>query len=302
MIIQRLISFFENRLTSKIENRLSEKFNESKLLIGKSLSDQLKDAKSIHLAEFKVFSQWGDDGIIQYLIRKIPSIKRSFIEFGVENYKEANTRFLLMNNNWRGLVMDGDVENINSIVNDKIYWQHELMAKHAFVTAENVNKLISEENFKGEIGLLHIDIDGNDYWIWEALTVVHPQIVVMEYNSLLGDERSISIPYSPNFVRGEAHYSNLYAGASISALHHLALKKGYFFIGCNSAGNNAYFISNKYKDVFEEVSIKEGYVLSKFREARSETGALLLKSREESLALIKGLSVVNVTTGQNEKI
>lgn len=301
-VIKKIFEILQKKLTINVEHRLLEKLDESKLLLGKLLSEQLKNAQSLHSAEFKIFSQWGDDGIIQYLTRKIPDINKRFIEFGVENYKESNTRFLLINNNWTGLVMDGDFQNIKSIENDAIYWKYDLKAKHAFVTAENVNELILEENIDGEIGLLHIDIDGNDYWIWDALTIVQPQIVVIEYNSLFGSEKSISIPYSPDFVRRKAHFSGLYAGASISALHQLASSRGYFFVGCNSAGNNAYFILNKYKGLVKEVSTEEGYVMSKFREARDTSGNLLLQTREESILLIKGLSVTNVINGKNERI
>ena len=134
--------------------------------------------------EFQVYSQWGEDGLIQYLIDTIIIERPIFVEFGVENYKESNTRFLLVNNNWSGLVIDGSLDNIQSIKKDSIYWRHNLKAECAFITKENINKLIDQNGINGDIGLLSIDVDGNDYWIWDAISVVSPRIVVCEYNSI----------------------------------------------------------------------------------------------------------------------
>ena len=91
----------------------------------------------------------------------------SFIEFGVENYLESNTRFLLINNNWSGLIFDMSKENISEIKKHYYYWRHDLRAETATITAENINDLIEKNGFKKPIGLLSIDIDGNDYWVWK---------------------------------------------------------------------------------------------------------------------------------------
>jgi hypothetical protein len=166
-----------------------DRLTESNMLSAKILIDQIAARgrlTDIHEAEFKVFSQFGEDGIIQYLIRqaKIPSNLHTFVEFGVESYVEANTRFLLMNNNWSGLVMDGSKENVATVQNTALYWKYGLTAIAAFVDADNINGLIQSAGFGGEIGLLCIDIDGNDYWIWDRINVVNPIIVIVEYNSL----------------------------------------------------------------------------------------------------------------------
>jgi len=97
-----------------------------------------------------------------------------------------------------------------------------------------------------------------------------PVILILEYNSLFGLERAITVPYSDSFQRTKAHYSNLYWGASLRALYNLSVKKGYEFIGCNSSGNNAYFILKEYmNNNLKPISLKEGYVMSKFRESRN---------------------------------
>ncbi|MFD2834228.1 hypothetical protein [Gramella sp. AN32] len=271
---------------------------------GKIWSELLKqkNIESIQDAEFKVFSQWGDDGIIQYLINYLDIKNKTFIEFGVEDYQEANTRFLLINNNWSGLVMDGNENNIVKIKSDEIYWKYDLEAKAAFITAENINQLIKEEGIDGEIGLLHIDIDGNDYWIWKALEVVNPIIVIVEYNSVFGSERAITIPYKADFNWTETHYSNLYFGASIPAFYDLAKEKGYDFIGCNSAGNNAYFVKKDSLKNLKPLTVQEGFVKSKFRQSRDQNGNLNYLKTEEQFTTLKELPVYNTRSKKVETI
>jgi hypothetical protein len=276
--------------------------DELKLMNGAILSKMINlEEKNIQNIEFKVFSQFGDDGIIQYLIKKIADIPTNFIEFGVENYEESNTRFLLENNNWSGLVIDGDETNIKFIRNKANFWRYDLTAITSFVTSENINQLINTHFNTKDIGLLHIDIDGMDYWIWESIQF-NPVIVIIEYNSVFGAERAITVPYQADFIRKNAHYSNLYAGASLAALYFLAQKKGYEFIGCNNAGNNAYFVR---KDFTENLTIKnlaEGFVCSKFRESRSETGELTYLQGDERLKIIKKLPIFNVITNTIEDL
>jgi len=278
--------------------------NNISFLIGQLLAKDIASNKHLNIqsAEFKVFSQWGDDGIIQYLINKINISNKTFIEFGVENYLESNTRFLLMNNNWTGLIFDGSKKNIDFVKKDEIYWKYDLIAEQAFITSENINTLIGKSGIIGEIGLLHIDIDGNDYWIWKNLEIVKPDIVIIEYNSVFGIERAITIPYKANFNRTKAHYSNLYAGASLLAFCDLALEKGYSFIGTNSAGNNAYFILKEKLDGVNSLDCKEGYTESKFRESRNKKGELTFLRADDRLKEIKGLPIYNTRTKKIEKL
>lgn len=260
--------------------------------------DKIRDFADV---EFSVFSQWGEDGIIQWLIHKIPSIPDTFIEFGVENYKEANTRFLLCNQNWRGLVLDGSKNNIDDIRSDKISWRHDLEAVRAFVTAENINALISECGFGEDIGLLSIDIDGNDYWVWKAITAVRPYIVVIEYNAVFGDLHSLTIPYQPSFERTKGHHSNLYFGASIRALTDLAKAKGYTFVGTNSAGNNAFYVRD---DHAESIINRIDRIVprpSRFREARNDRGQLTFLRGLSRPTPIENCDVMDLSSGKQER-
>ncbi|MDJ0927419.1 MAG: hypothetical protein QNJ73_07175 [Gammaproteobacteria bacterium] len=276
------------------------------LLLGRLLALNVRalgQIGSLHEAEFKVFSQFGDDGIIQWLVHHVQIPHDTFIEFGVEDYSESNTRFLMMNNNWSGFVMDGSEENIERLKTSESFWKYELFAEAAFVDTENINDLIAKAPFDREIGLLHIDIDGNDYWVWQAIDTISPIVVVLEYNSVFGAERAITIPYDNAFYRTTAHYSNLYFGASLRALYNLSDSKGYGFVGCNSAGNNAYFVRrDKLNNVVREISLEAGFVASKYRESRDADGNLTLLAGDERLAVIRGMPVVNTDTGEIEKL
>lgn len=268
--------------------------------LNKAAYDRIID--NIQLAEFKVFSQWGDDGIIQFLVDYLDIESKTFIEFGVQDYTEANTRFLLMNNNWTGLIMDGSPDYMNTAKQNDIYWQYQLTALPVFITTENINSLISQNGFNGELGLLHIDIDGNDYWVWKQIDIISPVIVIVEYNSVFGPDKAWTVPYKADFYRSYAHHSNLYFGASLLSLCDLAEEKGYNFIGSNSHGNNAYFVRKDKMKNLRPVDPKTGYVLSKFRESRDVEGNLTYISSGDRLKAIAGMEVYNTRTDQLEKI
>jgi hypothetical protein len=246
-------------------------------------------------AEFRVFSQWGEDGIIQAIIETVRPAVRTFIEFGVHDYRESNTRFLLVNNNWSGLVIDGGQANVDTIRKDPIYWQHNLKAECQFITRDNIDSIFQRCGIAGEIGLLSIDIDGNDYWVWKDLKTVNPAIVIVEYNSRFGADRAVTTPYAPGFVRAEAHYSQIYCGASLKAMWLLAREKGYVLVGCNSAGNNAFFVR---RDLLvaplKERTVSEAFVASQYREARNQDGNLAFLSAEDEKRLLASLPVVDV--------
>ncbi|HEX8691509.1 MAG TPA: hypothetical protein VF746_03645 [Longimicrobium sp.] len=247
--------------------------------------------------EFKVYSQWGEDGIIQFLVRTVPVANRVFVEFGVENYTEANTRFLLVSDGWSGLVMDGDADQIGEVKRSREYWMYNLKAVHAFVTRDNINSLLAENGLSGEIGLLSIDIDGNDYWIWEAIRVVEPTIVVVEYNYRFGPEAAVTIPYADDFNRFSAHPSRIYYGASLRALCLLAERKGYDFVGCGRNGVNAFFVrKDRRPSSLPALSAAEGYVPGTFAEPQERDGEKVRLRFEEEIELLRSLDLplVNV--------
>lgn len=280
-----------------INNQISKQDTETSLILqGKILSElnRNKSSKNIQDYEFKVFSQNGEDGIIQFLIQNTEIKNKTFVEFGVETYKEANTKFLLLNNGWSGLIIDGDKDAMEKIASSDLHWKYDLKSIGNFITKDNINKIIKSAGIEGEIGLLSVDIDGNDYWVFENIDCINPQILIMEYNSMFGDTHKISVPYDENFVRSQKHYSNLYYGASIAALCDIANKKGYDLVGSNSFGNNLFFIRHDCNKLKIKLTPKEAYVKSKFRESRDENGKLTFLSHKEGLELIKNKPIVNI--------
>ncbi|MCP1384368.1 hypothetical protein [Runella salmonicolor] len=251
----------------------------------------------LHDFEFKVFSQRGEDGIIQFLINNvaIPETSKVFVEFGVETYIESNTRFLLINNNWSGLVIDGDKDNTNFIKRDSIFYNYNLKVETAFITKSNINQILKKNNLTGEVGILSIDIDGNDYWIWESISSIDPIIVIIEYNSLFGNIRAITTPYDDNFQRTKYHYSNLLFGSSLKALCMLAERKKYSLVGTNSTGTNAFFIRNDKIGALKIFDHTNGYTKAQFTEARDKNGKILgTMNWEDKENLIRGKIVFDV--------
>jgi hypothetical protein len=251
--------------------------------------------------EFQVSSQFGEDGIIQYLLQRVPIERKIFVEFGVEDYKEANTRFLLQNDGWSGLVMDGSAANVDAIRQDPIYWRCNLNAQTAFITRENINDLLKTHGVTGDIGLLSIDIDGNDHWVWEAITIAQPRIVICEFNALFGTA-PVTIPYDAGFQRHNAHSSNVYFGASLGALTALAEKKGYRLVAITSQAVNAFFVRDDVATSVPKLSATEAWRPSSVRESRGADGSLTFQSPDTLLQEIGHLPVIDVVTGQQRTI
>ncbi len=300
--LKRLFAFLPNlKLLPFFHEEYLNDLKSPKILMGKILANQISQKKVnvISDTEFKVFSQWGDDGIIQYLINNIEIPHKTFIEFGVENYREANTRYLLINDKWSGFVIDGSRENIEYIKKDVVSWACNLHTCNAFITKENINELISRFLHKGyssEIGLLSMDIDGNDYWVWNEINVINPVIIIAEYNAAYGAEKAWTIPYKADFYRMNEDATLQYWGASLNAFCQLAEKKGYYFIGCNSNGNNAYFVRKDKIADLKPLTASMGFVDASFREYVDEHGERVHGSKR--LELIKGKKMFNVETNQ----
>lgn len=246
--------------------------------------------------EFRVFSQMGEDGIIEWLLRNLDIRVERFIEFGVGDFTESNSRYLMRNRNWRGLVLDCDEANIETIRCDEVSWRHDLMARQAHITRDNINTIIAECGYTGNIGLLSIDIDGNDYWVFDAIDNVQPDIVICEYNAVFGDLHALTVPYDPDFRRSNAHYSWLYFGASIRALEMAAARKGYVLVGSNGAGHNAFFVR---AELVQGLAIEDKRALpSLFRESRDVEGRLSYVGGQERASLLADMPVVDLEAGR----
>ena len=274
--------------------RIRERLDDLAVLAGQARAQQIamRDVTDLREAEFRVFSQYGDDGIVEHLVARIGVPRRAerFVEIGVEDYREANTRFLLVNRNWSGLIVDRGDAHVGAVSASPLMWRHDIHPVSAFVDRDNVNDLLREHGFDVDLGLLSIDVDGNDYWVWEAIAA-EPLVVVVEYNSVFGPDRAVTVPYAADFDRTRAHHSNLYFGASLRALARLAERKGYRLVGSNSAGNNAYFVRSDVAAGLPAPTAAEAYVESRFREMRDEDGRLTFFSGADRARAIADLEV-----------
>lgn len=200
---------------------------------------------------FKVFSQTDEDGILLYIFSVIGSITRKSVEICAGDGFECNTSNLIIMHGWHGLLVDGSEVNVKRGIAFYKEHPHTYISPptfaQAWITRDNVNEVISRNGFEGEIDLLSVDMDGVDYWIWEAITGVAPRVVVVEYNHIIGPDRALSVPYSDTFNANAYPKTNGLAnfyGASLPAFVKLARSKGYRFVGCNRYGYNAFFIRN----------------------------------------------------------
>ncbi len=284
-------------------SNLSDKIDDLKILQGTILAKLNQNTGSSRLSdyEFKVFSQFGEDGIIQFLTQSIAIPHKTFIEFGVGDFMESNCRFLLMKDNWKGFVLDSSAENINSLIRNNIYWKYHLGSRIAHVTRDNINELLDLSGFDRDLGILSVDIDGVDYYVVEAVSSYKPRILILEYNAVFGGSRKISVPYSPDFNRTEAHHSNLYAGASLSAMNFLAEKLGYALVGSNLIGNNAFFVrEDLLNERVRKRTVSDVFASSNLRESRNELGQLTFLDGDRRIEAIQGMPIFNVETGEIE--
>ncbi len=259
-------------------------------------------ADELERAEFRVFSQFGEDGIIQFLVQRVPIENRVFVEFGVEDYAESNTRFLLVNDAWRGLIIDAGTAHQRFLDDSRLAWRTTIDAVTSFIDRDNVNDVIRGGGVSGDIGLLSIDIDGNDFWVLDAIDCVAPRILVTEYNSLFGPDHAVTVPYDGGFVREQKHFSHLYWGASLAAMAQAGDAKGLALVGGNRAGNNAFFVRRDALGEIPERTPSECWRPAQFRESRGPRGELTFLSDDTAkLRLLRDLPLVDLDGGGSER-
>jgi hypothetical protein len=285
--------------------RLHREIDDVKINQGRILAALNAGKSSTRLSdyEFRIFSQSGEDGIIQFLVSNLRIENRAFIEFGTEDFHESNCRFLLIKDDWSGFVIDGSERNMERLRASAFFWRHSLNCRSAFVTRENIAGLLEESGFSKRPGIVSVDIDGVDYHVLTELAAWSPSIYIVEYNALFGWRRAVSVPYDPEFQRSRKHYSNLYYGASLSAFAHLLEARGYGLVGANSTGNNAFFVR---RDLLNErvrqVTPEEGFRESRFREGRDRNGQLTFESANARRSSIGDLPLVDVVSGESLRV
>ena len=234
-------------------------------------SPQLSQRTAFKNAEYKVFSKYGCDGLLLYIFSKIGVTNRTFVEIGIQDGRECNTANLSIHFGWKGLLIEGNKDWMEAAVR---YYKKALGSMagnvsiaHAMVTAENINTVLTEKAMTGEIDLFSVDIDSNDYWVWKAVTVIKPKVVVIEYNASCGPTESLTMKYDPSFKYQKFYRENpLYYGASVTALAKLGTEKGYVLVACDVHGGDAYFVRRDVAEgVFVALSPEEAFYPNSYR-------------------------------------
>ena len=302
IFISKLFLFLFNTLN--IKKKFVSKINFSLGLNNiLCLEKNYKNTNSLHQVECKVFSQNGEDGIIDYIISNLNISRPNFIEIGVESYIEANTRFIYERFYPKGLIIDCEKNLKNKVYSNVNPWKGDLRVVEEKVSTLNINNLISK-NCDFNIDIFSLDIDSIDYWVIECLKPNISKVFIAEYNAVFGSEFEITVPNLENFEKKEYHYSQLCFGTSLMALIKIMKKKGFYFIGTNSVRSNAFFISNDYpKDKFfsnlkiENISY---YTDSNIRESRDKDNNLNYLSGSLKLEEIKNCEVIDLSSESKE--
>ena len=264
--------------------------------------DEVEDLIDI---EEKIFSQNGEDGIIDYLIHKLKIGNKNFVEIGVGNYRESNTRFLYNTYHPKGLIIDYIDDMKNKVKKHVNFWKGDLKICNEKIDSENILDLLNK-NCDYEIDLFSIDIDSIDYWIIKKLKNNISKIFVAEYNPVFGAELEVTVPNISGFERSKYHYSYLCYGMSLKALINLMDQKGYYFIGTNLQKINAFFILKEFKKevFFKNIKIKslDNYTNSNIRDSRDINNNLNFLSGNNKFKEIEDCEVINLKDNKNELV
>lgn len=221
------------------------------------LQNRLNNRLYLEHFGFKVYSQHDEDGIIEEIFNRIGTTNKFFIEFGVDYGLESNSHYLL-HKGWKGLWIEGKTKHVKGIrkLFKKVIDSKKLTVINGFITKDNINSLIAEQGkIEGEVDLLSIDIDGNDYWVWKAITCIKPRVVVIEYNSKFPPNFEWVMEYNAEHVW---YWANDEQGASLKSFELLGTQLGYQLVGTNLAGANAFFVKEELaKDLFVKPSTAE---------------------------------------------
>jgi hypothetical protein len=197
---------------------------------------------------FKVYSQADEDGILLYILGIVGTGSKRCVEICAGDGLECNTANLIINHGWDGFLVDGDARLVER---GRDYYRRSRQTyvypptfEHAWIARETVNDLLARHGFDRDIQVLSIDLDGVDYWIWEALKI-EPPVVVVEYNTMLGPDLSVTVPYDPKFDAGKFLHigtTPVFISASLAAYAKLGKRRGYRLVGVNRYGYNAFFV------------------------------------------------------------
>ena len=233
-------------MTSKISNAGTALQQIQLMMTYRMMTSREHSTLSFRDVGFRCHSQNEEDGILLYIFSLIDVADGTCVEICAGDGLECNTTNLIVNHRWHGLLCDGNSANTARARNyfvqhpDTKYWPPIIV--NTWVTRESINQILDVNGFNGTIDLFSLDIDGMDYWVWDALNCVRPRVVVVEFNHLWGPGPSVTVPYDADFKAEFTEYGTDYAGASLAAFVKLGRSKGYRLVGTNAIATNAFFV------------------------------------------------------------
>lgn len=200
-------------------------------------------------AGFRCYSQFEEDGIILYLLTMVGIKNRTVVEMCCGRGNECMAANLIINHGFKGYLFDGDKANVE-IARRFFGRQPDCLAfkpeiSQAWITRGNINQLLEEAGITGEVDVLSLDVDGNDYYFWEAITAINPRVCVFETHDVIPTQMSLTIPYSDDFhAMDKAGAEREFRSVSLAAMANLSSKKGYTLVGSHRHGFNVFFVRN----------------------------------------------------------
>lgn len=258
MALSSIINRFTLKIRNKIEKLIRETQNPStSQQIQRSISSQWLMAKRQNIklfdnvkdSGFRCYSQFEEDGIILYILTIIGVNNRTVVEICCGTGSECMAANLIINHGFKGYLFDGDQKNVDKATSFFNKQQDCLLVKpnivKAWITRDNINKLLIDAGIEGEVDVLSIDIDGNDYYIWEAIKAINPRMCVFETHDIVPCDKSITIPYSDNFfAMDKKDASKDFRSVSLAAMDKLSRSKGYTLVGGHRHGFNVFYVRN----------------------------------------------------------
>lgn len=283
----------------------------TKMLIASSAINANKAAQSTYRylwdAEVRVFSQWGEDGILDFLFDLAGLHKPRILEFGAGNFSECNSRFAAEYRNASVYAVDMREDLVEEVQSLDIYWRNSIFPVCDFITPESANahQRLAHQKLGG-IDCISIDIDGNDYWVLKSLDLTNVQIIVCEYNPLYGADLACTVPENDFFDRTKEHFSWLHYGMSLRAAINLLSNIDFIFVGSNRTGNNAFFIKKYFVKSLNfdlpDIGHLEDFVDWRVRESRDAQGNLSYLSKEDAISIISDCQLVNTATMESLQV
>ena len=299
-----------NFIKKIIKKFFKKNFEKKLLMIGRShLLNARQDynkIENLNDLDYKIFSQFGEDGIIDYLLKSLNISSPKFVEIGVGDYSECNTRYLFETTQPKGMIIDC-IKNFEQKVKQNInLWKGDLTIIEKKINSANILDTLQQKNFLNNLDLFVIDIDGIDYWVLKKLPKNFSKIIIVEYNATFGPELEVTVPDQEDFDRSIYHYSNLCFGASLKAYIKLLDQMGYVFVGTSISKINAFFVR---KNELSKISLKDlpdindlkFHTKSNIRESRNKDGKLNFLNEQKKINEIMSCEVIDLKNNKEEK-